>query len=99
MANPRLNSNRGVTVNFICMTCGTQFAESAQPPARCPICEDERQYVGLEGQKWRTLDELAKEHKNEAEPEEPGLTSCTTAPKFGIGSARSWPKRTRATFF
>jgi len=35
---------------FICETCGTQFAESAGPPVACPICLDERQYVGHRGQ-------------------------------------------------
>jgi hypothetical protein len=45
-------------VNFICATCGTHFAESEQPPVACPICEDERLYVGLDGQTWTTLEEL-----------------------------------------
>ncbi len=72
-------------MNFICVTCGTQFTESTGPPARCPICEDERQYVGIEGQKWTTLNDLAQEHKNEAVAEETGLTSFATAPKFAIG--------------
>ena len=31
---------------FICETCGTQYAETAQPPSHCLVCEDERQYVG-----------------------------------------------------
>ena len=44
--------------NYICKTCGTQFAESEQPPANCPICEDPRQYIGWNGQQWTTLDEL-----------------------------------------
>src|SRR6476469_4412023 len=30
---------------WTCETCGAQFAESGHPPASCPICEDERQYV------------------------------------------------------
>ena len=34
--------------NYICSTCGTQFAATGAPPAHCPICEDERQYIGLE---------------------------------------------------
>ena len=47
------------TVSFyVCITCGTQFSPSVEPPAACPICEDDRQYVGLDGQKWTTLDEL-----------------------------------------
>jgi hypothetical protein len=29
-------------VEFICETCGTQFAASAEPPGRCPICTDEQ---------------------------------------------------------
>jgi rubrerythrin len=24
---------------YLCITCGTQFAESARPPAHCPICD------------------------------------------------------------
>src|SRR5262249_42859629 len=28
---------------YLCVTCGTQFPESAKPPEHCPICEDERQ--------------------------------------------------------
>ncbi len=70
---------------FICVTCGTQFAESEKPPERCPICEDERQYVGWEGQQWTTLDDLRSVHANALTPEEPGLTSIQTKPKFGIG--------------
>ena len=36
--------------SFICETCGTQYAPSESPPAHCPVCEDERQYVGWNGQ-------------------------------------------------
>ena len=41
--------------NFICTTCGTQYAEGGQPPA---ACQDERQYVKATGQQWTTLDRL-----------------------------------------
>jgi predicted Zn-ribbon and HTH transcriptional regulator len=37
--------------NFICVTCGSQFAETVKEPASCPICEDERQYIGVGGQR------------------------------------------------
>src|ERR1041385_4481408 len=70
--------------NFICVTCGTQFAESDQPPDRCPICEDERQYINPKGQTWTTLEELRKTHHNEIKPEG-GLTGIGTEPRFGIG--------------
>lgn len=43
----------------ICETCGTQYAETSTPPASCPVCEDDRQYVGWEGQRWTTHDALA----------------------------------------
>ena len=72
-------------VSFICVTCGTQFADSANAPAHCPICDDERQYVGLQGQQWTTLDELRRDHRNDFRVEEPNLTSIVTEPKFGIG--------------
>jgi hypothetical protein len=32
----------------ICVTCGVQQADRTDLPERCAICEDERQYVGLE---------------------------------------------------
>jgi hypothetical protein len=49
--------------NFICTTCGTQFAATGQPPAECKICTDERQFVGWSGQQWTTLDELRQSHE------------------------------------
>jgi len=70
---------------FICVTCGTQFAESAEEPANCPICLDERQYVGLDGQQWITLPELQHKHRNKRHSEEPDLTSFSTDPHFAIG--------------
>jgi hypothetical protein len=70
---------------FVCVTCGTQFAESARPPEHCPICEDERQYVNPDGQQWTTLEALRTSHKNTIKQEEAGLYSINTEPKFGIG--------------
>ena len=45
--------------NFICTTCGTQYAESDAPPRDCLICNDERQYIGWGGQTWTTLEDFA----------------------------------------
>ena len=70
---------------FICNTCGTQYAPSDKPPAACPICDDERQYVTPSGQSWTTLDSLAKRHMNAWRELEPNLISLTTQPAFGIG--------------
>jgi len=52
-----------MSIAHICATCGMQFAPSPSPPAMCPICEDERQYVGWDGQQWTTLDALASQHR------------------------------------
>ena len=71
--------------NYICTTCGHQFSESEEPPDRCPICEDDRQFVNPEGQSWTTLDELAREHHNLVKSLETGLTGIGTKPKFAIG--------------
>ena len=50
--------------HFVCVTCGMQYAASERPPDGCPVCLDERQYVGHGGQQWTTLDEYRKTHKN-----------------------------------
>jgi len=71
--------------NFICITCGHQFARSEESPERCPICEDDRQYVNPRGQSWTTLDELAREHHNVFRLLEQGLTGIGTEPRFAIG--------------
>ena len=71
--------------NYICVTCGVQYEEADSPPAGCPICEDDRQYVGWGGQKWTTLDEMRASYKNVIEEDEPGLVGITTEPAFGIG--------------
>jgi glyoxylase-like metal-dependent hydrolase (beta-lactamase superfamily II) len=70
---------------FICITCGSQHAESSEPPASCATCLDERQYVGLKGQQWTTIEALAEAHEIELREEEPGLVSVELRPDFGIG--------------
>lgn len=74
---------------YLCVTCGTQFPPSPKPPAHCPICEDDRQYVGHDGQQWTTLAELRTAHANRFEPvdNEPGVTRIATEPRFGIGQS------------
>lgn len=72
-------------IAHICVTCGTQHAPSAAPPAACPICEDERQYVGPAGQRWTTMAELRRTHMNAWLEHEPGLLGIGTTPGFAIG--------------
>jgi hypothetical protein len=71
---------------FICATCGVQQPPSASAPDRCPICEDERQYVRQGGQKWTTLEELAGAgHRIVVRELEPGLNGVGVDPSVGIG--------------
>jgi len=73
--------------NYICVTCGAQYALSSEPPAFCDICTDERQYVPDTGQKWTTLANMqeGKPFTNEFVYQEEGVYSITTQPKFAIG--------------
>jgi len=71
--------------NYICVTCGVQYAESEEPPEHCLICEDERQYIGPNGQQWTTLAELRQGHRNLIQPQEPGLIGIGSDPAIAIG--------------
>ena len=70
---------------YICSECGTSFAESSSPPERCPICDDERQYVPRTGQAWTTPDGLNAKHVNAWRQLEPNLFEIHTEPEFAIG--------------
>jgi len=71
--------------NYICQTCGVQYQAAVKSPEHCLICEDERQYIGLSGQRWTTLQELQGAHHNFIRHQEPGLTGVGTSPSFAIG--------------
>ncbi|HZG35011.1 MAG TPA: hypothetical protein VEY87_04125 [Gaiellaceae bacterium] len=70
--------------HWICVTCATQHAATPEPPARCAICEDPRQYVGPQGQRWTTLAELAREHSCEVR-EDAGYLGVGVTPAVAIG--------------
>jgi glyoxylase-like metal-dependent hydrolase (beta-lactamase superfamily II) len=70
---------------FLCTACGTQYPESASPPSRCIICEDERQFVPRAGQGWTTPEKLARDHINAFRKVAPGLFGVGTMPRFAIG--------------
>lgn len=71
--------------HFICETCGTQYGSTAQAPAQCSICKDERQFVGHQGQRWTSLDELNRTHRNSIRQEEANLVGIGVEPRFAIG--------------
>jgi hypothetical protein len=81
--------------HYLCVTCGTQYAETDGPPPACAICEDERQFVGWEGQRWTTLQQTKGRFHNEIRQEEAGLHSILTQPQLGIGQ-RAFLVRTEA---
>ncbi len=70
--------------NYICTTCGVEYAERERPPEVCRICEDERQYVNWSGQEWTTIGDLRHQHANTVRADG-GLTGIGTDPGFAIG--------------
>ncbi len=80
-----MSSTDDQPIHYVCKTCGTQYPASTQPPEHCPICEDERQYIGWNGQQWTTLADLQTDHQTEFREVEPGLTGIGMTPSFSIG--------------
>lgn len=72
-------------MTHLCVACGTQYPAAERPPQHCPICEDERQFVGLQGQQWLTLEKLQQTHRNALFQEGEGVWGIQTVPDFGIG--------------
>lgn len=70
---------------YSCCTCAAQFGEASAPPAACPICSDDRQYVPASGQAWATQEELLGRHYNTLTEVEPGVLAVGVEPKLGIG--------------
>ncbi|MEH0885517.1 MBL fold metallo-hydrolase [Enterobacter sp. UNJFSC 003] len=65
----------------LCKTCGTSYDPR---PERCPICEDERQYVPVTGQAWVDFESVTATHTNTWQQLEPHLLSIKTVPAFAI---------------
>ena len=65
----------------LCKTCGTSYDGK---PERCPICEDERQYVPVSGQAWIDYATVTATHVNKWQQLEPALFSIKTVPAFAI---------------
>ncbi|MBA2468990.1 MAG: hydrolase [Chloroflexia bacterium] len=70
---------------WLCATCGIEHADTAEPPAACSICSDERQYLPPGGQRWTTLAELGEDRTADIDELEPDLYGITVTPKVGIG--------------
>lgn len=69
----------------LCATCGVENDSGEQV---CAICEDERQYVPADGQRWSTLAERAQEGcRIEVVEREPGCWALQARPKVDIGQS------------
>ena len=82
--------------NFICMTCGTQYAETQEPPSACTICQDDRQYIKATGQQWTTLDRLRLTNRNSIKFQEAGLVGIGVEPPFAIGQRALFVRTAKA---
>jgi hypothetical protein len=69
---------------FLCTACGTSYPDAPGPRERCPVCEDECQFVPAAGQSWIPRGALANMHRNAWRRHEPGLLSVQTAPALAI---------------
>jgi glyoxylase-like metal-dependent hydrolase (beta-lactamase superfamily II) len=70
---------------WLCTACGNEYTASAQPPAFCPICRDERQFLGPQGQHWTTMEKLLwQRYAVEWRDLEPGLIGLAIEPRFAI---------------
>jgi glyoxylase-like metal-dependent hydrolase (beta-lactamase superfamily II) len=73
-------------VTWICVTCAVETDDLPEPPETCAICEDERQWVPSDGQRWTTLDQLCRAGTRISVAEvEPGLWGLRAEPEVGIG--------------
>lgn len=67
----------------VCVTCAVQYGGARET---CPICLDERQYVGWDGQQWTTLARLSADgHRARLAEEGPGVIGIGVEPSVGIG--------------
>ena len=71
---------------WICETCAVETADLTEPPAQCFVCEDERQWVPADGQRWTTLEELRRRGTRIVASEvETDLWGLRAEPEVGIG--------------
>jgi hypothetical protein len=66
----------------ICQTCGVQYGAARDD---CPICVDERQYVGWDGQRWTSLAQLADGRRGLVKSEGAGVIGVGADPPTAIG--------------
>lgn len=68
---------------WTCPNCATQFAPSEAQPERCPVCEDDRQYVAWDGQRWTSHASLQQQYRLRI-GEDDGLLAIAVDGAFAI---------------
>lgn len=68
----------------VCATCGTKYPIDYRGSS-CLICNDDRQYVPLDGQKWTTSFDLVEKHFVKIKQLKPNLFELIVSPVFAIG--------------
>ena len=75
-------ADAAATARRILDIASAQFAERDSLPERCPICDEERQYVRWDGQAWTTTDELRKTHRLKIADEAENIAGIGAEPEF-----------------
>ncbi|WP_020143297.1 hydrolase [Terracoccus sp. 273MFTsu3.1] len=71
---------------WICATCAVETDDLTEPPDACAVCEDERQWVPEQGQRWTTVGQLRKAGTRiRVEVVEDDLWGLRAEPEVGIG--------------
>src|SRR5688572_2193226 len=68
---------------WVCETCGVQSEPALSRPEACPICMDERQYVGWQGQSWTTTEAIGRDREI-VFANEHGVMTLVLSPGFAI---------------
>ncbi|MCU7549949.1 MBL fold metallo-hydrolase [Chitinophagaceae bacterium LB-8] len=71
--------------NNICVTCGTRYATAKSSTDACPVCNDDRQYIGDQGQQWTSYEQLAKVYAIRFSKLHDNLYDLRMMPSFAIG--------------
>ncbi|KAI9009903.1 beta-lactamase-like protein [Gaertneriomyces semiglobifer] len=85
LTTPTTNSNSHE--HDICVACGTYYPRSGSlARTNCAVCDDERQYIPVDGQSFTTLSAM-RQHQDRIvfSQVEEGIYALTVEPKFAIG--------------
>ncbi len=70
---------------IVCSNCSAYFSPDSEPPAVCPLCEDDRGALPRKGQSWTTSAELRLKHHTVTREHEQGLLGIGTEPPIMPG--------------